>query len=915
MTQNIDYFAFISYKSDDVEWAIWLQHELEHYHLPNLFNGRTDIRQELRPVFRDIDELSAGNLPKQIQQALARSQNLIVICSPQAAISPWVNMEVETFISMGKTSHIFPFIVEGSSPTEFYPPALLNLPNDEERLGGHVCKNGRDAAFIKVVAGMLGLSFDSLWNRYEKEKVEEERKAREQRDYLLRVQSRFIAEKAKAINDDGNSYLARRLLLEVLPKDLKRPNRPYTIEAELSFRHSCQCNSFIFDQHAAPIVSASFSPDGKRILSASRDNKLYIWDVCSGRCKLALCGHTGRIKAAFFSSDGQYVVSVSSWGHYYPSLTSVTHPDEIRIWNSISGEIVQIINWPNSSIEICSISHNNKYVVMTSRNSIYVWDTMTGKLLHQLEGHKEFINNAIFSPDGRTIVSTSFDKTIRIWDITKGQTTHILEGHSKFVSTIAFSSDGKRIVSAARDNTVRIWDVLTGSLIHVLYGHTNEVYDASFDCTNQFVASASADNTVRIWDADTGYLLHSLNHNSTVYSINFSPDGKNVLSVSNNINVRLWDVASGNLIKTFKCRKSSGLLNGTPVKAAIISPTGNHILAISNSNIIHLWDAKERDSYLSLQGHSGPIYSVSYSHDDRFLASASADGTVRIWNIKTGKTIQILGHHTACVKSVAFNSNDTYIASASLDGIIYIWCIQTGTLIHSWKGHSKQIRSIRFHPKANIIITSSDDNQISIWDIQTTKLLHTILNDCYVYSASFSYDGNYIVSASFDRKIRVWDASTLNLLHTMIGHDDWVNSAFFSPDGRNIVSASEDGTIRIWDVSSGKNILTIEGHTATVWTASYSPDGSRIISTSLDGTIRIWNATNGDNLQTIMINNDYSQVAVFSHNGRFIVGTSGKTINIWESPSLQELMNENFIRFKENPLTSEERKLYYLEKQ
>lgn len=95
MELNKKYYAFISYKSEDNEWAIWLQHELENYHLPLSFNGRSDIRQDLRPVFRDIDELSAGNLPKQIKKALENSVNLIVVCSPLAAKSPWVNQEVE----------------------------------------------------------------------------------------------------------------------------------------------------------------------------------------------------------------------------------------------------------------------------------------------------------------------------------------------------------------------------------------------------------------------------------------------------------------------------------------------------------------------------------------------------------------------------------------------------------------------------------------------------------------------------------------------------------------------------------------------------------------------------------------------------------------------------------------------------
>ena len=144
--QGKEYSVFISYKSEDVEWAIWLQHELEHYHLPTTLNGRYDVKQDLRPVFRDIDELSAGNLPEQIKRALNNSKNLVVVCSPLSAKSEWVNEEVKEFISLGRLDNIFPFIVDGESPAVYFPPALLNLPKNKERLGGDVKKNGKDAA-------------------------------------------------------------------------------------------------------------------------------------------------------------------------------------------------------------------------------------------------------------------------------------------------------------------------------------------------------------------------------------------------------------------------------------------------------------------------------------------------------------------------------------------------------------------------------------------------------------------------------------------------------------------------------------------------------------------------------------------------------------------------------------------------
>ena len=251
MNEPSKYFAFISYKREDEEWAVWLQHELEYYHLPDSLNGREDLPKVFRPVFRDIDELKAGNLPEQIYEALASSANLIVICSPRSAQSEWVNKEIHDFVEIGEKKgvnnfdRVFPFIVEGTphakdKADECFPKVLRDLPDDKERIGGNVNESGRDKAFIKVMAGMLpNVSMDMLWNRYERDKAEEERRKREERDNLLSLQSRFVAEKAERIIHEVFPYdkgKAACMVLEVLPKDLEQPDRPLVSEAEYVLR-------------------------------------------------------------------------------------------------------------------------------------------------------------------------------------------------------------------------------------------------------------------------------------------------------------------------------------------------------------------------------------------------------------------------------------------------------------------------------------------------------------------------------------------------------------------------------------------------------------------------------------------------------------------------------------------------------
>ena len=859
MEENKEYYAFISYKSEDVEWAIWLQHELEHYHLPASYNGRTDIRQELRPVFRDIDELSAGNLPEQIQQALENSQNLIVVCSPQAAASPWVNQEVETFISLGRTDRIFPFIVEGDSPKEFFPPALLALPKNEERLGGDAAKQGRDIAFVKVVAGMLGLGFDSLWNRYEKEKAEEERKQREQRDKLLITQSRFVAEKVMSIVE-GDSYLARLLLLEVLPMDLKRPSRPLTPEAEKAFRTVCLKNSAIFNGHNSCVFSVEFSAGNSLIVSASLDKTIRVWNVFTGECIRVLTGHSDYVSSAVFSKDMKNIISISK-------------DNTVRIWDTATGECLHIhvfkgiihtasfcndnskivyskqdgticlqdiltwepfilLNIGDISVDFIKCCDDTETLLIVSFNTIFFFDIRTKKCIHRLNGHSIRITDANFSIDGKKIVSTSFDKTIRVWDAQTGECLQTMKGHTDTISSAMFSRNCSTIVSASDDKTIRLWNVNTGDCLQILEGHKSLVWMAKFSSNDIKIVSASDDRTIRIRDIETdNECIHVLmGHEKTVYSAIFSQDGNRIVSASADNSVRIWDSDNGRCL-------------------------------------------------LVLSGHTKTVFHAIFSHDSKSVISASEDSTIQIWDSMTGKRLQILCGHTNTVYSVFLSSDDKTIISASADKTIRLWDFKTGNCLQVLRGHTDCVISIAYSPDNRVIVSASSDKTIRIWDSTTGECTRII--ECDVRSVCFSPDGRTIVSVMKDDTICIWDAESGEGLQTINDYMGCLNYAVFNCTGEKIISASGDddlplspgdNSIRIWDVHSGCCIWNRKAHINGVTSANFSPDGKRIVSSSYDGLVKVWGF-----------------------------------------PELQELIEKTRERFKNRQLTSEERRKYYLE--
>ena len=174
--ENFTYLAFISYKREDEKWAKWLQYRLEHYKLPtSVRKEKPSLPERVRPVFKDTTDLAGGVLEKKIKEALSSSKYLIVICSPRAAQSPWVCKEVQEFIDSGREEFIIPFIIDGEPNSkdisnECFPTNLRNLGGSRELLGININELGREAACIKVIARILGLHFDSLWQRYQRGK-------------------------------------------------------------------------------------------------------------------------------------------------------------------------------------------------------------------------------------------------------------------------------------------------------------------------------------------------------------------------------------------------------------------------------------------------------------------------------------------------------------------------------------------------------------------------------------------------------------------------------------------------------------------------------------------------------------------------------------------------------------------------
>jgi WD40 repeat protein len=584
--------------------------------------------------------------------------------------------------------------------------------------------------------------------------------------------------------------------------------------------------------HSNSVNSANFSPDGMRVVSASDDNTIKLWNATTGEELLTLNGHSNSVNSANFSPDGTRVISASD------------------------------------------------------DKTIKLWDMTTGEELLTLSGHSEPVISANFSPDGTRMVSTSYDKTIKTWDATTGEELLTLNGHSYGVTSANFSPEGTRVVSASYDNTIKLWDATTGEKLLTFNGHSNWVYSANFGSGGTRVVSASSDKTIKVWDATTGEELLTLHgHSEPVTSANFSSDGTRVISASYDKTIKLWDAMTGEELLTLNSHSDS-------VTSANFSPDGTRVISASYDKTIKLWDVTIGEESLTLNGHSDWVYSANFNPQGALVVSASEDNTIKLWDATTGEELLTLNGHSDWVTSANFSPDGRRVVSTSDDNTIKLWDATTGEELLTLNGHSESVTSANFSPDGRQVVSASSDKTIKIWDATTGEELLTLNgHSSGVTSTNFSPDGRRVVSASSDKTIKIWDATTGEEILTLSGHSRGVTSTNFSPDAIRVVSASSDKTIKIWDATTGEEILTLNGHSDRVMSANFSPDGKMIVSASSDNTIKLWDAQTGEELQTLNGHSSLVNSANFSPDGQTIVSASyDNTIKLWKVESFEELL-------------------------
>ena len=474
----------------------------------------------------------------------------------------------------------------------------------------------------------------------------------------------------------------------------------------------------------------------------------------------------------------------------------------------------------------------------------------------RLHGHTYHVVAVAFSPDGKLVLTGSWDNTARLWDAATSRILATLTLDT-IVREVSFSTDGKLMLASIDSGTV-LWEVGTGKVVATVHDHPTLIRAATFspDGKLRFVGRAA-------WEAAIG----QPGRGGEISAVALSPDRRLLLTGSYDHTVHLWETATGKALGTL----SVALIGAADTVA--FSPDGKLALAGSSRGIV-LWEPSTGKSTITTLNDVRTAFHplMAFSPDGRLMVAALQDDTVRLWEAATGKVVATLTGHTGTARAVAFSPDGKLLLTGSNDSTARLWSAATGEGIATLTGHTGPVNAVTISADGRLVLTGSEDGTAQLWEAPTSKAFFALT------SVDFSPDSKVVLSCSEEGSARLWEAATGKTIATVPATKN--TDVRFSPDGKLVLTRGEGDTANLWEAATGRAVATIPAPENTV--LEFSPDG-KLVSTRGEGdTANLWEAATGRAVATIPA--PENTVLEFSPDGKLVLTRGeGDTASLWEA--------------------------------
>jgi WD40 repeat protein len=481
------------------------------------------------------------------------------------------------------------------------------------------------------------------------------------------------------------------------------------------------------------------------------------------------------------------------------------------------GQLILTAPIERGSVWGLSFNHDSSQLAVANHDgSAIVLDTLSGQeILSVSDEIPQILVRAIFSPDGKYLLTAGTSGIVQVWDLESGQLASSTAAHST-IGDLDFGPDGQTIVTVSGDAEAKLWRFSVSGLqeITTLAGHTARMRAAEFNPDGSQLVTSSADGTIRYWDVSpfgNEELPPFIGHESRVTDVDISADGSRLVSASNDGTAIVWDLSSGTRLITFS--EQTGRVN-----SADFSPSGDLLATGSEDTSVFIWHAESGELLTKLEGH--------------------VEGNV--------------GNFFQGVIDVQFSPDGERVASAAADGWVKVWDVNSGAELFGIQGHPEGygVMRVAFSPDGSLLAAGTDDlfddAMVKVWDARTGQELYTVdENRIRIWGVTFSQDGKRLAISDRSGIVNMWELpphdneSAANPpqakeLFSVPAHSSSTFGLLFTPDGKQIVSTASDGKLSFLDSWTGKSLLTIDrpyglGETAfgpgAKWLAAAGTDG------------------------------------------------------------------------------------------
>jgi len=913
------YKAFISYShSADNKLAPALQSALHRFAKP--FYRLRAIR-----VFRDKTSLHlTPELWPLIQQALAGSEYFLLLASPDAAQSHWVQAEVAEWVKVkGGGDKILLVLTEGEmiwddaandfdwDRTDALPSNLRNvfrrepLYSDLRWARKATDLSLRNPQFLDEI-GSLGAT---LHGKPKDEMIGND--VRQHRLFKMITAAALVLLLALTAAASSTAFYAVRQ---------KNEAQRQTVEAERQRRSAVEAADRERKAAESERVARENEERERKNAEAATKRETVARDQAEERRREAerqrLLADQRRLEAerernlansrelaasadSQLASDPELSVMLSLKAH--ERTPTVEAEDALRrsLIRSHVRATFRTLNWFN-----VTYSPDGKWIVLLT-SIVQVIEPRTWRTVAELRGPERWssMRGVSFSRDGKTMltVSTASDSktsTLRLWETSAWRIVTELqfESNDALVSA-ALSPDGKRAATwSPLQKMPRVWNLATGASVN-LSEQPIQVQEMVFspDSNRLVMALSDAGGQVaatRVLDAVTGRMLSEPGCQAVKQDgMAFSPDGKYLALLCWKGTPQVLEAATGNVVAELSS-------HGAYPRGVAFSPDGKWLVTTGFDRMARVWETATWQPSAVLRGHTGVVEGVKFSGDGRVLVTSSADGTARVWETGTWRGLAILQGHIMPLYDLAISPDGRYVVTTAKDSSARVWEVDAGdsdvTQIDgaSDNGLADAMPNV-YSPDGKFIATRSTSSIVEVWEPDTGRRIAELGRGNFL---AFSPDGKYafttvspegkfVNKTGSEFNVLMWNVRTWQKAAELHGHTGLIRSIAFSPDGRLVVTAG--GELHVWDAGTGQSVAVLKDQ---AWRVAFSPDGKWIATARTGLTARIWEVGSWRAVTELRGHTQGVQVITFSRDSsRVVTGSDDGTARVWETGTWREV--------------------------